>query len=208
MVSMAESGSRTEQQLNQLVAQAKQGDRDAFERIVDAYRRKIRDYAAKMLNDPSEAEDVAQQTFVRAYEAISDLRDNSRFQTWLYRIASNLAIDASRKRKRHRWYTVSLNENIYDDDATELKDNLANEDVRSPEEEMEATAEQGMIWEAVSQLTPKLRRTYILCDVQGLDYETAAAVMEIPLGTVKSRLFNARKQLKGKLGTKLNTPSH
>lgn len=208
MVSMAESGSRTEQQLNQLVAQAKQGDRDAFERIVDAYRRKIRDYAAKMLNDPSEAEDVAQQTFVRAYEAISDLRDNSRFQTWLYRIASNLAIDASRKRKRHRWYTVSLNENIYDDDATELKDNLANEDVRTPEEEMEATAEQGMIWEAVSQLTPKLRRTYILCDVQGLDYETAAAVMEIPLGTVKSRLFNARKQLKGKLGTKLNTPSH
>ncbi|MFP3903355.1 MAG: RNA polymerase sigma factor [Armatimonadota bacterium] len=203
---MAESSSLAEQQLKQLVAQAKQGDRDAFERIIDTYRRKIRDYAAKMLNDPSEAEDVAQQTFVRAYEALPDLRDNSRFQTWLYRIASNLAIDASRKRKRHRWYTVSLNENIYDDEATELKDNLANEDVRTPEEEMEASAEQGMIWEAVSQLTPKLRRTYILCDVQGLDYETAAEVMEIPLGTVKSRLFNARKQLKGKLGTKLNTP--
>lgn len=204
---MAGSDPSAQRYLELLVKQAKQGDRDAFEKIVDTYRKKIRDYAAKMLNDPSEAEDVAQQTFVRAFEALPDLRDNSRFQTWLYRIASNLAIDAARKRKRHRWYTVSLNENIYDDDDSERQDHIADENIQTPEEEVESRTEQGMIWEAVSKLTPKLRRTYILCDVQGLDYETASEIMDIPLGTVKSRLFNARTQLKGKLGNRLSQSS-
>ncbi|MCD6359803.1 MAG: sigma-70 family RNA polymerase sigma factor [Armatimonadetes bacterium] len=90
----------SQQQVAHLVTAAKAGDKEAFSRLVEAYQDRIYGYLSRMLSDPDEAEDVAQEVFVRAYRSLGKFRGASSFHTWLYRIASNLAIDVARRRKR------------------------------------------------------------------------------------------------------------
>lgn len=191
-----------EVQVSQLVAGARHGDPAAFEALVKHYYPRIYDYVTRMVRDPVEAEDVAQEAFVRAYQALPTFRGDASFQTWLYRIASNLAIDASRHRKRRQWQTASL------DEPLDLRDSqVAREPVddrsRPPSELVEASALQEQVHGAISELSDKLRPVVILHDLQGLSYEEIARTLGCPLGTVKSRLFNARCQLRDKLRRRL-----
>ncbi len=188
----------------QLVQQARRGDDSAFEALVSHYHPRIYDYVARMVRDPVEAEDVAQEAFVRAYLALPTFRGESSFQTWLYRIASNLAIDASRHRKRHQCQTVSFDEPLETDDMdSEMTRDLPDETSRSLADTVEAQEVREQVWEAISELSDKLRSVVILHDLQGLAYDEIATALDCPLGTVKSRLFNARCQLRDKLRRRL-----
>ena len=199
---LGRGGARAEERIRTLVNRARRGDDEAFETLVKHYQSRIYNHVARMVQDPSEAEDLAQETFVRAYQALPRFRGEASFQTWLYRIASNLAIDASRRRKRRQWQTVSLDEPI-DDDETPLARDLADSSSRTPGEAVASGALRDQVWSAISELSEKLRPVVILYDLQGLSYEEIASILGCPLGTVKSRLFNARCQLRDKLRARL-----
>ena len=192
----------TEEGVRSLVNRARLGDHGAFETLVKHYQSRIYNHVARMVQDPSEAEDLAQETFVRAYQALARFRGDASFQTWLYRIASNLAIDASRRRKRRQGQTVSLDEPIEDEESALARD-FADGTSRTPGEEVASGALRDQVWSAIAELSAKLRPVVILYDLQGLSYEEIASLLGCPLGTVKSRLFNARCQLRDKLRTRL-----
>lgn len=185
--------------IDSLVNQAQQGDDGAFTALVDEYKNSIYNYVVRMLHDRTEAEDIAQETFVRAYQALPEFRGASSFQTWLYRIASNLAIDAARRRSRRS--TVSLDEPVSIEN-NEVSRQVADEGP-GPVEKLETSETQQVVREAIGELSPKLSSVIVLCDLVGLSYEEIADILGCPLGTVKSRLFNARNQLQKKLAAKL-----
>ena len=184
------------QSVEELVELAKQGDTSAFDRLVDLYQGRIYSYAARMVHDPVEAEDIAQEAFVRAYRNLPSFRGASTFQTWLYRIASNLTIDSVRRHKREN--TISLDAPL---DAEEGPTAREQEDAATagPAGSAETLELQREVHRAIQQLSPKLRSVVVLYDLQGLTYEEIAEILGCPLGTVKSRLFNARMELKQRL---------
>lgn len=176
-----------------LVERALDNDLAAFEKLVTRYQSKIINYAARMLNDPEEAEDVAQEAFVKAYRSLDSFRGASSFSTWLYRIATNLCIDRVRKRKRSPQQAYSLDEPLDKDEERGGRDvpDLSTEPTRQIErEELKQQVRQ-----TVGQMPDKLRSVLVMCDIQGMSYEDIAKVLECPIGTVKSRLFHARADL-------------
>lgn len=184
-----------------LVERAKRGDNRAFEALVDIYKDKIYTYVLRMLRDPAEAEDVAQDAFLRAYQSLPKFRGASSFQTWLYRIASNLVIDSVRRQKRRQDGGVSLDAPM-DTEEGQMARELADEH-RGPEELAESAALQQEVAEAISQISPRLRTVLVLYDIEGMSYQEIADILGCPLGTVKSRLFNARAQLRELLEQKM-----
>jgi RNA polymerase sigma-70 factor (ECF subfamily) len=189
--------------LETLVARAREGDLEAFERLVSHYQDRVYNYVLRMIYDPVEAQDVAQETFVRAWQGLPRFRGASSFQTWLYRIASNLTIDAARSRKRRGLLTVSLDEPVEGVEAADLGHDLPDETRNGPAEALEQQELRRYVWESVAELSPKLRLVIALADLQGLSYGEVATILGCPVGTVKSRLFNARGQLRDKLRERL-----
>ncbi len=183
-----------------LVERSRAGEREAFATLVEAHADRIYSYLYHMLGDPAEAEDLAQETFVRAWEALKDFRGGAAFSTWLYRIATNLAIDALRRRKR-RPQAESLDAAVETDDGE--MDRQVPDPARPVEDQLAARQLQQAVWEAVAELSPKLRAVLLMYDFQQLTYEQIAAALGIPIGTVKSRLFNARQQLKKLIAAKI-----
>jgi len=182
-----------------LVDRARGGDLEAFEGLVAHYQDRVYNYVLRMIYDPMDAQDVAQETFVRAWQGLPRFRGASSFQTWLYRIASNLAIDAARSHKRRGLVMVSLDEPLEGTDASELGHDLPDESRTGPVESLEQGELRTYVWAAVAELSPKLRPVIVLADLQGLSYGEIAKILGCPVGTVKSRLFNARNQLREKL---------
>jgi len=193
----------SQQEVARLVRAAKAGDRQAFGRLVEAYQDRIYGYLARMLGDPDEAEDVAQEVFVRAYRSLGKFRGASSFHTWLYRIASNLAIDVARKRKRQDNTAYSLDAPMEMGD--EEYDREIPDESRAPDQISEQKQVQSIVRQAVMGLPDKLRDVMVLYELQGESYEDIADILEVPLGTVKSRLFNARGQLKKRLEAMVDT---
>lgn len=189
--------------LADLVEKAKGGDLEAFERLVAHYQDRVYNYVLRMVHDPVEAQDVAQETFLRAYQGLPRFRGASSFQTWLYRIASNLAIDAARTRKRRGVGLVSIDEPLEQEDDMEMGRDLADESGHGPLDEAMRQELQREVWRAVGELSDRLRPVVVLSDLQGLSYQEVADILGCPVGTVKSRLFNARNQLREKLRDRL-----
>jgi RNA polymerase sigma-70 factor (ECF subfamily) len=177
-----------------LVERARAGDSRAFETLVRAYKDKIFVYVSRMLPDTAEAEDITQDTFVRAYQSLGGFRGASSFQTWLYRIASNLVIDSVRRHRRRHEGIISLDAPV-DTDEGELTRELADMR-RGPEDQATGAAVQKEVRAAIAKISPKLRAVLVMYDIQGMSYQEIAQILGCPLGTVKSRLFNARMQLK------------
>jgi RNA polymerase sigma-70 factor (ECF subfamily) len=180
-----------------LVERSQRGDGLAFDRLVSIYKDRIYSYVARMIHDPIEAEDIAQETFVKAYRNLPSFRGASTFQTWLYRIANNLTIDAVRRRKR-RDNTFSLDAPL-DTDEGQMSRELEDEGRTDPAGDAQTAELQRQVHQAIQQLSPKLRSVVVLYELQGLSYEEIADILGCPLGTVKSRLFNARMELKDML---------
>lgn len=172
-----------------LVAAAAAGDRGAFEALVVRHQTRIVNYATAIVKDPAEAEDVAQETFIRAYRSLARFRGDSSFKTWLYTIATNAArTGLGRRGRRSRVEDGSL-----DDEAGPL----AAADVPAGGADAEtALVRREAIDRALAALPPDLRAAVVLRDVEGLDYKEIAAATGAPIGTVESRIFRARRRLR------------
>ena len=174
----------------ELVRRAQRNERGAFDLLVLKYQHKVIKLVARLLRDPAEAEDVAQEAFVKAYRALGSFRGDSAFYTWLYRIAVNTARNAIASRQRRPLeYEADLSESEQSNLASRLRDTDTPE-ANALYEEIRVTVN-----EAIGQLPEDLRTAIVLREVEGLSYEEIAAAMDCPVGTVRSRIFRAREAI-------------
>ena len=185
-----------------LVERCRANDETAFNEVVSRYKDKIYNYLYRMMGDAADAEDLTQEVFVRLYTSLGSFRSQSSLSTWLFRIAGNLCIDHFRRSKKHRVVAYSLDEPVGEtsDNADGTAPGREVADLTyEPHRLMERLEMSQQIQAALSGLPEKLRAVLILHDIEGMPYEEIAQVVRCPLGTVKSRLFNARLQLRQKL---------
>ena len=161
------------------------GDLDRFEELVHAYEKGIYNLCLRMLGDEQDALDATQEAFFKAFRALSSFRGDSRFSTWLYRLAGNVCLDMLRRRPAVP--TLSMD----DDDAPLF---LA-DDSPSPEDLLERREIHRAVSDALAAMPPEFRQAVVLRDVNGLSYEEIADVTGLEAGTVKSRIYRARKKL-------------
>ena len=171
----------------ELVRRAQRNERGAFDLLVLKYQHKVVKLVARLLRDPAEAEDVAQEAFVKAYRALGSVRGDSAFYTWLYRIAVNTARNTIASRQRRPVdYEAELSESEQSNLASRLRHTDTPEATALSEEIRET------VNEAIERLPEDLRTAIVLREVEGLSYEEIAAAMDCPVGTVRSRIFRAR----------------
>jgi RNA polymerase sigma-70 factor (ECF subfamily) len=174
----------------ELVRRAQRNERGAFDLLVLKYQHKVVKLVARLLRDPAEAEDVAQEAFVKAYRALGSFRGDSAFYTWLYRIAVNTARNAIASRQRRPVdYEAELSESEQSNLASRLR-HTDTPEATALSEEIRQTVNQ-----AIEQLPEDLRTAIVLREVEGLSYEEIAAAMDCPVGTVRSRIFRAREAI-------------
>ncbi len=175
-----------------LIKRCQNGDVEAFEQLIEGYEKKIINYCWRMLGNPLDAEDAAQEVFVKVFRFIGSFTGQSSFSTWLYRIASNVCLDLLRKRKRRPAETVSLNQcNAEGDEfALPIEDTSP-----TPYESAQMNEAQRVLTAALEQLGEEQRRVIVLRDIEGLSYDEIAQIINVAPGTVKSRINRARKAL-------------
>lgn len=186
---------------SELVARVQRGDKRAFDLLVLKYQRKIMRLLSRMVRDPSEVEDVAQEAFIKAYRALPQFRGESAFYTWLYRIAINTARNwqvASGRRPS----TPTAIENEDGETFSQI-DNLT--DISTPESVLASRQVVETVNAAIDALPEDLRTAIALREIEGLSYEEIAESMGCPIGTVRSRIFRAREAIAAQLRPILNT---
>lgn len=179
--------------LSRLVIQFQNGDKQAFAQLVRAYQRRVYSLAYKMLLNHSDADEVAQETFVRAYKRITALKSPEHFESFIYRIATNYAIDLLRRGKGRM---VAMTDET--DLPGSIQLTLASR-VPNPERNLENKQLLAAIIQAAEELPPRQRATLVLHDIEGLSKEEISRVLECPEATVRSNLHIARGKLKKKL---------
>ncbi len=183
-----------------LVKRAQAGDKRAFEMLVTKYQRRILRLLGRILHNQSDVEDVAQDTFLKAYRALPKFRNESAFYTWLYRIAVNTA--RNHISSKHNQVFVSDQIESQDGETFSLLDNLT--DGETPETHMHNREIIEALQIALDELPEQLRQAIVLRELEGLSYEEISTAMDCPVGTVRSRIFRAREaiaeQLKPLLG--------
>jgi RNA polymerase sigma-70 factor (ECF subfamily) len=187
-----------------LIARVKQGDQKAFEMLVVKYQRRIERLIGRMVRDVDLVQDIAQETFIRAYRAIPQFRGDSAFYTWLYRIAVNTAKKALVDLKRDPLVTESARSVRDDDDETSRVENELT-DGETPEAVMASKEIAAAVNAAIEALSEDLRQAITLREIEGLSYEEIAEVMDCPIGTVRSRIFRAREAIALRLRPLLDT---
>lgn len=180
----------TREQEAMIVRKVLQGDVNAFEKLVTEYERAVYAIAQRMTGNAEDAADMTQETFIKAYNSLSSFRGDSKFSVWLYRIANNVCLDFLRSRSRRP--TVSLS--TEDDDGEETQLDIADES-QSPELLLESALTRDAVRRGLDSLPPDYKQILLLREIQGLSYEEIAAALGIESGTVKSRIFRARKRL-------------
>lgn len=177
-----------------LVDRVQQGDKAAFDILVLKYQHKIVKLVMRYVRDAEEAQDVAQEAFLKAYRALPSFRGDSAFYTWLYRIAINTAKNyLVAQRRRPLDYELDLQ----DPDQYELHGRL--KDADTPERVLLSDEIRGAITKAIDGLPDDLRTAIILRELDGMSYEEIAQTMECPVGTVRSRIFRAREAIDKRL---------
>jgi RNA polymerase sigma-70 factor (ECF subfamily) len=193
----------------QWMHQAQQGDRAAYGRLVVAYQDRIHNGVLRMVGDPDEARELTQEALTRGLAKIDTFRGDAAPFTWLFRIAMNLALTQLRQDQRHRVFSLDQPATFggrmgAEDQATALVERLAHQR-ESPPQEAERRERQSVTLAALGKLDPDYRAVLVLRDIEGLDYQQMAQLLELPLGTVKSRLFRARLALRDGLKAYLNS---
>ena len=173
-----------------IVRKVLQGDVNAFEKLVTEYEKAVYAIAQRMTGNPEDAADMTQETFIKAYNSLGSFRGDSKFSVWLYRIANNVCLDFLRSRSRKP--TVSLS--VEDDEGDETQLDVADES-QSPELLLERGLTRDAVRRGLDTLPPDYKQILLLREIQGLSYEEIASALGIDLGTVKSRIFRARKKL-------------
>ena len=177
-----------------LVQRVQRGDQVAFELLVMKYQRRIFRLIMRFIRDPALAEDVAQETFLRAYRAIPQFRGESQFYTWLYRIAVNTAKKTLAEGARE----VSLRDGSTEDGETSSVDEHLS-DLETPEAVLAGRQVVRTVNAAIDELPEDLRTAIALREIEGMSYEDIARAMGCPVGTVRSRIFRAREAIARRL---------
>lgn len=185
-----------------LVLRCQANDAAAFNEIVARYKNKVYNYICRMVGAAADAEDLAQETFVRAYMSIHSFQSRASLNTWLFRIATNLCIDYLRKGRRAKAMTATPCREITEEENDAVSD-LPDERFE-PQRSLLSKELADHLDRALQTLPEKLRTVMLLYDVEGLSYEEIAQIVDCPLGTVKSRLFHARAALRAKLAPYLD----
>lgn len=173
---------------------AASGDKRAFELLVVKYQRRVQRLIARMVRDTSLVEDIAQETFLRAYRALHQFRGDAQFYTWLYRIAVNTAKKFLLDSKRDPTALANSVELINVEDETSRRNNEPITE-ETPESQFAAKEIAEVVNRAMASLTEDLRQAVTLREIEGLSYEEIALVMNCPVGTVRSRIFRAREAI-------------
>ncbi|MFZ5516861.1 MAG: sigma-70 family RNA polymerase sigma factor [Candidatus Zhuqueibacterota bacterium] len=175
-----------------LIEKFQNGDLYAFDLIVKRYKNQLLNFIYRFLGNAEEAEDLVQETFLRVYRNRRAYQKVAKFSTWIYTIAGNLAKTELRKRKRRKFFSISdlgYNEKDYD----------ISDEAYNPEKDVDSRMKEEIIHREINDLSPKFREVILLRDVQQLSYEEISQIVDIPLGTVKSRVNRGRLKLQEKL---------
>ncbi|MBI2770072.1 MAG: RNA polymerase sigma factor RpoE [Burkholderiales bacterium] len=181
-----------------LVERTVAGDQKAFELLVVKYQRRIERLIGRMVRDVDLVEDIAQETFIRAYRALAQFRGEAQFYTWLYRIAVNTAKKALMDLKRDPLVSQSALRGGDDEDETSAGENELTS-AETPETVLAAKEIAAAVNSAMEALPEELRQAVTLREIEGLSYEEIAEVMNCPIGTVRSRIFRAREAISAKV---------
>jgi RNA polymerase sigma-70 factor (ECF subfamily) len=187
-----------------LVLRAQQGDVRAFEMLVVKYQRRVERLIGRMVRDSDLVQDIAQESFIRAYRALPQFRGEAAFYTWLYRIAINTAKKALADMKRDPLLFESARSVSEDGDETSGRENELS-DGETPEALLASKEIAAAVNAAIEALTEDLRLAITLREIEGLTYEEIAEVMNCPIGTVRSRIFRARDAIAARLKPLLDT---
>jgi RNA polymerase sigma-70 factor (ECF subfamily) len=178
-----------------LMARAALDDARAFTELVRRYQTRVIHLVSRLLNDREVSEDIAQEVFVRVHLHRKNYRTGSKFSTWLFTIAANLAKNEMRRRKRRRnWSSLDEMQETLKDASLQFADKKSNR-----QEDLEREQLSGVVGEAIAALPDRYRIALVLRDIEGLAYEEIGLALKIPGGTVRSRINRARLMLKRKL---------
>lgn len=173
-----------------VVQRVQRGDVNAFELLMSEYEKNVYSIALRMTGNSEDAADMTQESFIKAFNSIVSFRGESKFSVWLYRIVSNVCLDFIRARNRRP--TVSLS--AEDDDGEETQLDITDES-QSPEVLLERGLTRDAVRRGLNTLPPDFKQILLLREIQGLSYEEIAQTLGLEAGTVKSRIFRARKRL-------------
>jgi RNA polymerase sigma-70 factor (ECF subfamily) len=172
----------------QLIARFQLGDVQAYDLLVRRYKDQLLNFVYRFVGNRTDAEDIVQETFLRVYKNKHMYKEIAKFSTWVYTIAGNLAKTELRRRKRHKIFSVS-------NFVNEERDYDIPDREHSPEKKVDSTIQEDIIQKAIEKLPAKFREVIILRDIQGFAYEEISQILDIPLGTVKSRVNRGRLKL-------------
>lgn len=184
---------------SELIRKAKQGDTKAYDELLSKYKGSVYNLVFRMVRDKQEAEDLTQEAFIKAFKSLVSFNEDYAFSTWLYKIATNNCIDFFRKRKLQ---TYSLDKPIKYKDS-EIQQELPDPDL-NPEKRILARERTQIIQEAINTLPEKYHTAIVLRHQEEKSYEEIAQILELPLGTVKARIFRAREMLNKALKDRLH----
>lgn len=197
--SLVNEHNNSEQLDQDLVLRVQRGDKSAFDLLVIKYQHRIVHLVNRYVKDPSEAQDVAQDSFIKAYRALPDFRGDSAFYTWLYRIAINTAKNYLLARNRRFMdYELEI------EDAEHVENALQLRNLDTPENLLMNEQIMSVIQSAIDKLPEEMRIAITLREFEGMSYEEIAEAMDCPIGTVRSRIFRAREAIDEKLLPLLN----
>jgi RNA polymerase sigma-70 factor (ECF subfamily) len=185
----------------QLVVRAQHGDQQAFGLLVSKYQRKLARLLSRLIRDPAEVEDVAQETFIKAYRALGNFRGDSAFYTWLYRIGINTAKNYLVSQGRRAPTRTEFDA----DEAEGFEEGELLRDINTPERMLFSKEIGETVNAAMEALPEELRMAITLREIEGMSYEDIARMMDCPIGTVRSRIFRAREAVAEKLRPLLET---
>lgn len=175
-----------------LIKRAKSGDVEAFEQLILGCEKKVFNIAYRMIGNYDDANELAQEVFLKAFRSIKNFKGDCLFSTWIYRVTANVCLDELRRRKKKT--VISLDEDI------ELKDGEVKrqipDDAPTPDIEAESNVIKNIVNESIRQLPDDYRNMIVLRDIQGFSYDEISKIVNCPEGTVKSRINRARQALK------------
>lgn len=188
----------------ELLRKAKNGQREAYGQLVLLYQDRLYNAVLRLVGDREEARELTQEAFTRGLMKLDSFRGDASPYTWLFRIAVNLAISQLRKIKRHRTFSLDAGSNgngrhSTDDQASGLVDRLASQQAKRPSDDLEDREQGEQVLAALGRLDAEYRAVLVMRDIEGFDYQQMAEVLDLPLGTLKSRLFRARLALRDEL---------
>ena len=185
---------------NRLLAGLRRGDEDAFEQLVTLFERPVYNLVYRLVPDPTDAPDVVQETFLKVFRSVGAFRGQSSLKTWIYRIAVNEAHNQRRLFGRKRGQEVGLEEEIGDGMSFQQ---VLEDPGQSPFESVRSREMMNVVEEALGSLKPDFRAAVVLRDIEELRYEEIAEILNLNLGTVKSRILRGREALRQELEARL-----